>query len=621
MRKIYITFGGRPYDPSTKRIVEDGVKFGADEVWVYDDAWLITQPFYQQNKWLWDHPHKRGFGWYAWKPFIIYHALQRLNDGDIVLYTDADCYPISNFSVLFDQCDKDGGIMLFSAISHRHFIWCKRDCYIVMGQDHPKYYDVQAGVARFMLFQKGKWKATQFLMEWLTYCVNPLATTFDKSTLSTEPIGFKEHRTEQAIMTNLAHKYGIKLYREADQCGEPGYCTPEQTKLDRDLYPQLFRQDNPLDAKYGGYKFTSAPIGSEYFNIEERKPRYLHYNLYCNGNIGIGNLLSSVENAVIIAALTNTKIKFYGKEFIDKHSSDPNHPNLNFFDLFELNFPYEIVNSNDIDKDIPSIPFNTSESCVFYFEDKPTTDFLNGRSNTFDLSTLLMHENIRTKDNRTLGFYSYLFYLNDKRKKDVVNLIKHCIKPKQKYIDICNNVLFTNRLTTFNCIHLRRGDFCYNKNNEYPCFNVEEWYSRLENNFKKEETLLIATDHNDKQFFKHIIDNYHQVIFINDMLNNFGISDVEKGLVTLLIASKSSQFIGMFESTFTGYIQRYRMYNGFNETFRYLFSKNSEKELDNKCHFVYDSSGKYTWNKINSITKNHSIHSFHWKREWYESYH
>lgn len=29
MRKIYITFGGRPFDPVTKRIVEDGVKFGA----------------------------------------------------------------------------------------------------------------------------------------------------------------------------------------------------------------------------------------------------------------------------------------------------------------------------------------------------------------------------------------------------------------------------------------------------------------------------------------------------------------------------------------------------------------------------------------------------------------
>lgn len=620
MRKIYITFGGKPYDPVTKKIVEDGVKFGADEVWVYDDVWLMNQPFYTQNKWLWDHPHKRGFGWYAWKPFIIYHALQRLNDGDIVLFTDADCYPIANFSVLYDQCDKDGGVMLFSAISHRHYTWCKRDCYIVMGQDEPKYYDVQHGVARFMLFQKGKWKATQFLMEWLTYCVNPLATTFDKSTLSTEPIGFKEHRTEQAIMTNLAHKYGLKLYREADQCGEPGSCTAEQSKQDRELYPQLFVQYNPLDAQYGGFKFTSTPVGSEYFNIEERKPKYLHYNLYCNGNVGVCNLITSVENAIIIAALTNSKIKFYGRECIDRHSNDPHHPNLKIFNLFDINVDYEIINSNNVDSNIPCIPYNTTEQCVYYFEDKPTQEFLNGRTNTFDLSNLLFHSDIRTKDHHTLGFYSYLFYLNDKRKQQIINLIKKAITPKQKYIDICNSVLSTNNITNFNCIHLRRGDFCYHKNtNEYPCFNVELWFDKLTKNYNKNETLLIATDHNDKEFFKLITDYYEKVYFINDLLDSYPICDVEKGLVTMLIAAKSSQFIGTFQSTFTGIIQRYRMYNGFQETFRYLFSNNTGEEIDNKFHFVYNNPGKYTWNRINNITKNHSARSFHWKREWYES--
>lgn len=266
MKKVYITFGGRPYDSITKYIVRDGVKYGADEVIVYDDAWLIKQPFFTQNKWLWDHHHKRGFGWYAWKPFIIFHALQKLNDGDIVLFTDADCYPISNFSMLFEQCNKDGGIMLFAAQTHKHYIWCKRDCYIVMGQDNQKYWNVQAGVARFMLFQKGPWKATQFLMEWLTYCVNPLATTFDPSTLAPEINGFREHRTEQAIMTNLAYKYGLKLYREADGSGEINRCGILEGSWDRDLYPQLFVQDNPTD--YIGKRVSFAPEGSIYANVK-----------------------------------------------------------------------------------------------------------------------------------------------------------------------------------------------------------------------------------------------------------------------------------------------------------------------------------------------------------------
>lgn len=258
MRKILITFSGAPYDETTKPIVEDGVKFGADEVWVYDDKWLLEQEFYFQNQWLWEHPHKRGFGWYAWKPFIIWHALQRLQDGDIVLFIDADCVPIADFSILYDICEMDGGMMFFAAETHRHYKWCKRDCYVTMGQDDPKYYDVQAGVARFMLFQKGKWRATQFLMEWLTYCVNPRSTTFDPSVIKEELPGFIEHRTEQAIMTNLAHKYGQNLYREACDAGNG-------TNRNWELYGQLFQQTNPHKEKV-----TAEPVGSKYFNIESR---------------------------------------------------------------------------------------------------------------------------------------------------------------------------------------------------------------------------------------------------------------------------------------------------------------------------------------------------------------
>ena len=250
--KVYITFSGAEYESTTGLIVDRGPKLGANTVWVYDDLWLTQQEFYVQNRWLWDHPHKRGFGWYAWKPFIIADALTRLHRGDIVLYTDADCYPIAPLHPLFEQCKRDGGIMLSASENHRQGDWCKRDCFVVMGQDEARYREAPAGVARFMLFQKGSWRATQFLMEWLAYSVNPLANTFDPSVLAPEHPGFIEHRAEQAIMTNLAHKYGLKLYREA--C-EAGNCA----NRDRELYGQLFTQDNPHEEKV-----SAEPVGSIY---------------------------------------------------------------------------------------------------------------------------------------------------------------------------------------------------------------------------------------------------------------------------------------------------------------------------------------------------------------------
>lgn len=249
------------YDKMTALIAMLGPRLGADEVWVYDDRWLVEhrKEFVEHNRWLWDHPHKRGFGWYAWKPFILLDALDRMRDGDVVLYTDADTCPVDDFSVLYDTCARDGGIMLFRAggppISpFKQGQWCKRDCFVVMGQDEARYREADAGVARFVVFQKGPWRARQFLMEWLAYCVNPRATTFDPSVLGAEPPEFIEHRTEQAIMTNLAHKYGLRLYREACEAGN-GF--PE----DKDLYGQLFGQLNTWGNR------TAPCKGSRFANV------------------------------------------------------------------------------------------------------------------------------------------------------------------------------------------------------------------------------------------------------------------------------------------------------------------------------------------------------------------
>ncbi len=218
MSNICITFGGAEYDSSTAILLAHAPNFGVDTVYVYDDRWLMGQDFYSRNRWLWSHPHKRGFGWYAWKPFIIMDALDRFAaPGDVVLYVDADTYPVQDLQGIYSHAAIDG-MMLFRAGAHLNYKWCKRDAFIIMGQDISLYHNtaLPAGVARFMLFKKGPWIVKQFLAEWLTYCINPLATTFDRSMLGEEVDGFIEHRTEQAIMTLLAYKHRFPLYPEAD---------------------------------------------------------------------------------------------------------------------------------------------------------------------------------------------------------------------------------------------------------------------------------------------------------------------------------------------------------------------------------------------------------------------
>jgi hypothetical protein len=272
VRRIYCTFSGSMYDETTQRIVEDAPKFGVDEVRVYDDRWLMEQPFYGLNRWIFDLKSRgehRGFGWYSWRPFVILQELERHQPGDVVLFTDADTYPIGPLEPLFYNChssDMDRkeclGMMLFAAEGWTQGQSTKRDCMIAMGADVVNnnirscvqlFRHHQHATARFALFEAGNYRAKQFLMEWVTYCLNPLCVGLDPSVLGPEYPEYQEHRSDQSILTNLAHKYSVRLYREADQFGDG-------TERDRDLYGTVFRQ-------VGQYHQPRTLNGSRFRNV------------------------------------------------------------------------------------------------------------------------------------------------------------------------------------------------------------------------------------------------------------------------------------------------------------------------------------------------------------------
>jgi len=244
MKNILITFGGKAYDETTQCIVERAPKLGADEVWVYDDRWLLSSQFYERNKWLFSATSlyngqevKHGFGWCSWKPYIILDAMARLAEFDSVMYLDADTYPIADFSILFKMCERAGRV-LFEAQGCKNDRFIRRDLWFEMGYMDTAAMHGQHACGRFQLFQVRQGNKA-LLAEWERFSTSAAGYGWHGSRTMEDFPDFTRHSSEQAVLTVLAYKYQIPLHREACQFGwpaSPGCGQPE------DSYPQLFHQ-------------------------------------------------------------------------------------------------------------------------------------------------------------------------------------------------------------------------------------------------------------------------------------------------------------------------------------------------------------------------------------------
>jgi hypothetical protein len=87
MRKILISYGDIRFKESLKRIRRQAIKSGLfDEVVIYSDkdlpGYIKSSPLMAFN---------RGGGYWVWKPYIIYHILNKCSEGDVVYYIDSGC--------------------------------------------------------------------------------------------------------------------------------------------------------------------------------------------------------------------------------------------------------------------------------------------------------------------------------------------------------------------------------------------------------------------------------------------------------------------------------------------------------------------------------------------------
>lgn len=276
-----VTFSDHHMNRSRQLCIESALKHGVDSIagpHYFDPAleyrdgftleWLKSQSIYKQMGETWWA--QRGIGYWLWKPYIVDLVMSKLPDGDYLVYSDAGVEFIGNIRHIIDRMDQD--VWLFGN-NWEHAHWCKRDvveavmpigrCGITYWSDFGK--QAQASV---IVFRVSKW-SRKFIAEWLHWCLtrkghrgpcaecdaaSPNAVGYlidDTPSLALNHPEFREHRHDQAILTTLAYREGIRLHYWAAQYNDGAFTYEKLPEYASDDYPVLFHHHRRRDNEWG----------------------------------------------------------------------------------------------------------------------------------------------------------------------------------------------------------------------------------------------------------------------------------------------------------------------------------------------------------------------------------
>ena len=217
MVRVYlISYANERFIKNQVRLNRSAKEHGIDNIISYNDSHLKKTKFYTKYKSILDQP--RGAGYWLWKPFFIYKTMCELQDGDTLIYSDSGAIFVNSPAPLL-KLAQDNEILLF-ANNEPNIKWNKKRCLFLMGCDSEEYFYKPQVTAGFQIYVNNE-RTRKFVKEWLYYCCAPelIDDTASKSGEYEEYAAYKEHRHDQSIITNVAIKHNITLYRDPSQGG------------------------------------------------------------------------------------------------------------------------------------------------------------------------------------------------------------------------------------------------------------------------------------------------------------------------------------------------------------------------------------------------------------------
>jgi len=183
-----------------------------DQILIYTDDDLKASNIYKDNRDIFDTT--RGGGYWAWKPWVISKAIERADEGDVVIYQDCGKgFKYKNFrrpvNIIEYALNNDAMPGVLVPIHGNNIDWTHQKCFELMNCCDERFYDspmIEASISAWKVNARTK----GFINEWRAYCLNADVVGDLPVDYSRLDGSFLNHRYDQSVLTNLVIKRDLK---------------------------------------------------------------------------------------------------------------------------------------------------------------------------------------------------------------------------------------------------------------------------------------------------------------------------------------------------------------------------------------------------------------------------
>lgn len=199
-----INYANEKYQKAQKLNTKTAYKCGVDKVYSFSEK-DIDDSFRKRNESI--LTAERGNGYWLWKPYFINKVMKIIEEGDILIYSDAGLFFLNNVNDIIQKMNDHHAWLVCQNTGFMTYQYTKRDTFVYMGMDEPKY--VQAPQRNGVMIFKKNENSISLVREWLKFCQDVRIISDMPNTCGFDNYnGFLDHRHDQSVFSLLSWKYG-----------------------------------------------------------------------------------------------------------------------------------------------------------------------------------------------------------------------------------------------------------------------------------------------------------------------------------------------------------------------------------------------------------------------------